>query len=235
MYCINCGVNLSEGQTTCPVCLTKVYHPEFKIEEKSTYPKIPFKSEEFNRKGLMLVITLLYLIPLFLPIILELTWHAEIVWSGYVSIGAFVFYVCFLLPCWFKPANPVIFVPCSLTTATLYLLYICLHTNGTWFMPFAFPLCLSITLIVSAMTTLLYYLNRGKLFVVGGGLISLGLWSVLLELLIRSTFNIYSVMMWSTASLTVLCLAGIVLILTAIIKPLKESFRKIFFIGKIDD
>ncbi|MBE5734509.1 MAG: zinc ribbon domain-containing protein [Clostridiales bacterium] len=235
MYCVNCGVKLSDGQTICPVCHTKVYHPDFKIQENSTYPKIPFKSEEFNRKGLMFVITILFLIPVLLPVILELTWHDEIVWSGYVSGGTFVFYVCFILPCWFKRANPVIFVPTSFAVATLFLLYVCLHTGGTWFMPFAFPLCLSMTVIASAITTLLYYLKRGKLYTVGGGLISLGLWTVLLELLIRSTFNVYSVVMWSSASLTVLALAGIVLILTAIIKPLKESLRKVFFIGKIDD
>lgn len=234
MYCIKCGVKLSDGQTVCPVCHTRVYHPDFEITETNTYPKVPFKSEEFNRKGLMFVITILFLIPLLLPIILELTWHDRIEWSGYVSGGTLVFYICFVLPSWFKHPNPVIFVPSSCVIATGFLLYICLHTGGKWFMPFAFPLCLSMTVIISAITTLLYYLRRGKLYVVGGGLIALGLWTVLLELLIRSTFGIYSIVMWSSASLTVLALSGIALIIIAIVKPLKESLRRIFFIGKID-
>ena len=234
MYCIKCGVKLSDGQTICPVCNTRVYHPDLEIIENNTYPKGPFKSEEFNRKGLMFVITILFLIPLILPVILELTWHDRIEWSGYVAGGTLVFYISFILPSWFKRANPVIFVPCSFVVSTGYLLYICLHTGGKWFMPFVFPLALSMAVIVSAITTLLYYLKRGKLYVVGGGLIALGLWTVLLELLIRSTFGVYSIVMWSSASLTVLALSGITLIIIAIVKPLKESLRRIFFIGKID-
>ena len=40
MYCIKCGVELSAGQTVCPICETKVYHPDIKPE------KIPPKKEK---------------------------------------------------------------------------------------------------------------------------------------------------------------------------------------------
>ena len=62
MYCVKCGVKLSEGQTVCPLCETKVYHPDINVTEANTYPKIPFKSEEFNRKGLMFVLTMIFLV-----------------------------------------------------------------------------------------------------------------------------------------------------------------------------
>ena len=62
MYCIKCGAKLSDGQTVCPICETKVYHPDIDIKDEPTYPKIPFESEEFNRKGLMLVLSVAFFI-----------------------------------------------------------------------------------------------------------------------------------------------------------------------------
>ena len=31
MYCVKCGVKLSDNQELCPICGTKVYHPDIKI------------------------------------------------------------------------------------------------------------------------------------------------------------------------------------------------------------
>ena len=46
MYCIKCGAELSDGQKVCPICETKVYHPDIPVvEDKDTYPKKEFVSE----------------------------------------------------------------------------------------------------------------------------------------------------------------------------------------------
>ena len=233
MYCIKCGAKLSDGQTVCPICDTSVYHPDIQINEESTYPKIPFKSEEINRTGLMFIVTFLFLIPLLLPVFLELSWHDRIDWSGYVFGGTAVFYVTFILPCWFKKPNYVIFVPCSLASVILLLLYICLATGGSWFMPFAFPVVGSFAIIASALTAVLKYVKGSALYATGGALIALGLWTVLLELLIRGVFDANYLFMWSSATLTVFSVFGILLIMIAIIKPLKETFMRVFFVGRV--
>lgn len=232
MYCIKCGTQLSDGQSICPICETKVYHPDFEIPaDKSTYPKKEFKSEEFNRKGFMLVITIIFLIPLFLPVILELSWQHKIGWSGYVFGGVLLFYLSLILPSWFKRPNPTIFVPCSMAAAIAYVLYICLQTGGKWFMPFAFPVSLSLTVIVSALTTLLYYLKKGELYIWGGFLIAFGVWTCLLEMLIRSTFGVTVDFYWSSCTLALFFIVGMLLIIIEIVKPVKETLRKIFYIG----
>lgn len=233
MYCIKCGAHLSDGQTVCPLCETRVFHPDFNITEDSTYPKVPFKSEEFNRKGLMFVITMLFLIPICLPIILELNWRATVSWSGIVAGGTLLFYVSMVMPYWFKRPNPVIFVSAFFAVATVYLLYICLITRGNWFMSFAFPVTGGLGLILSAATAVLYYVKRGRLYTVGGTFIALGLWTVLLEFDIRTTFAVSTPFMWSLAPLTVLSIVGLMLIVIAIVKPLQESLHRIFFIGKV--
>ena len=232
MYCINCGVQLSEGQTTCPICETRVYHPDVIVKEKSTYPKIPFESEEFNRNGLLFILTMIFVIPLLLPIFLELSWHSDVSWSGYVAGGTLIVYSALVMPLWFKKPNPVIFVPVTFALIIGLLLFICIKTGGSWFMSFAFPVTGGLGLIITATTAILYYVRRGKLYTVGGMSIALGLWTVLLEWDIRSTFNPQVMINWSLAPLTVLSVIGIMLIVIAIIKPLKESLRRIFFIGK---
>ena len=233
MYCIKCGAHLSDGQKICPLCETKVYHPDIDIVEKNTYPKIPFESEEFNRKGLMFVLTMIFLVPLFLPILLELDWHADISWSGYASGGTLIFYVAFVLPQWFKKPNPVIFVPLTFSLTLGLLLFICYKTGGNWFMSFAFPVVGGLGIIITAATAILHYVKKGCLYTIGGTLISLGLWTVLLEYDIRTTFSVDTPFYWSIAPLTVLSIVGIMLIVIAIVKPLKESLRRIFFIGKV--
>ena len=234
MYCIYCGAHLSDGQTTCPICNTRVYHPDFQIKEKSTYPKNGFVSEEVNHKGLLFAITILCLIPLLLPIILELVWLGTVSWSGYVAGGTILFYVGLILPAWFKRHHPVIFVPTFLFAVTVYLFYINLKSGGSWFWGFAFPLMMSLTVIIATETALLQYLKHGRLYIIGGGLLALGLWSVLLEALINLSFETAALFRWSSAPLTIFSILGIALIVIGIVKPFKESLRRIFFIGKID-
>ena len=233
MYCIKCGAHLSDGQTTCPLCETKVYHPDITIVEKNTYPKVPFESEEINRNGLMFVITMIFLIPLILPIFLELSWHSDISWSGYASGGTLLFYVAFVMPHWFKKPNPVVFTPICFAITILLLHFICFKTDGNWFMSFAFPVTGVLGIIVTAAVTILYYVKKGCLYTIGGMLISLGLWTSLLEWDIRTTFSVNTPFRWSTAPLTVFSVLGIMLIVIAIVKPLQESLRRVFFIGKV--
>ncbi|MBO7196057.1 MAG: hypothetical protein J6V80_01860 [Clostridia bacterium] len=233
MYCIKCGAKLSDGQTLCPICETRVYHPDFTINEENTYPKIPFKSEAINRKGLMFVITMLFLVPIVLPVLLELGWRQNISWSGYASGGALIFYVTFVMPHWFKKPNPVIFTPVSFALTIGLLLFICYQTGGNWFMSFAFPVAGSLGLIVTATTALLYYVKKGCLYTIGGMFMALGVWTVLLEYDIRTTFKAYTPFHWSIAPLTVFFVVGAMLIVIAIVRPLRESLRRVFFIGKV--
>lgn len=229
---MKCGVQLSEGQTVCPICETRVYHPDLTVKDEPTYPKIPFESEEFNRKGLMFVITMIFLVPFILPVLLELGWHSEVSWSGYASGGTLIFYTAFVMPFWFKRQNPVIFTPIVFALTLGLLLFICYETSGNWFMSFAFPVAGSLGIIVTAATAVLYYVKKGCLYTIGGTLIALGLWTVLLEYDIRTTFGAYTPFYWSLAPLTVLSVVGVMLIVIAIVRPLRESLRRIFFIGK---
>ena len=232
MYCIKCGVKLSEGQTVCPICHTRVYHPDLPVKDQPTYPKKEFQSEEFNRHGLLFVITVLWLLPTFLPMIFELSWHGAVEWSGYVLGALLLSYITLILPFWFKNANPVIFVPCDFAAAMLYLLYIDLTLGEGWFLPFALPVAVVLGLIVTTIVTLCRYLPRGKLFVFGGALIALGAWTQMIAILIRVVFDVHFTVIWSLFSCATLLVLGLMLIVIGIVRPLRESLYKIFFIGR---
>ena len=234
MYCMKCGVELSAGQRICPVCQTKVYHPDLPAEEGlPTYPQKEFQSEEFNPRGVLFVITILAALAVALIMGFDISLHREVVWSGYVAGGTLLAYLIVILPFWFKRPNPVIFVPCDFGAALLYLLYIDLQVSeNSWFLCFAFPITLSLCAIVSAMVALFRYLRRGHLYVVGGGLIALGGWTILVEFFLRTGLHVANTAIyWSPFSSATLCITGLMLIVIAIVKPFRESLRKIFYVG----
>ena len=232
MYCVKCGAKLSEGQKVCPICETEVYHPDFaELPEIRTYPGGSFKSEEFNFKGLLFAITILYLIPLLLPMILEISWVKNIGWSGYVTGGCLLFYIAFILPRWWRRPNPVIFVPSFFLATEIFLWYICWNNEGDWFWNFALPITGALAIIVCAMTAVLKYVRGGKLFTVGGGIIAIGLWTVQIEVFIRKCFGINPDFWWSISSLSFCFIVGVLLIIIGIVKPFRDSLRKIFYVG----
>ena len=234
MYCVKCGVELTDGQTVCPVCSTRVYHPDIPIKDAPpTYPKKDFESEEFNRRGVLFVVTIFALLAVVLSIMFDISLAGEVTWSGYVASGMLTFYVCVILPLWFKHTTPAIFVPCGFASILLLLLYINLHTGGDWFLSFAFPVTTSLGLIITAVTTVFHYVKRGKLYTVGGGLIALGGWTLLIELFLHLTFDIPGHVIWSPFPCTALSVFGLTLIVVAIVKPFKDSFKRVFYVGKM--
>lgn len=232
MYCIKCGVELSQGQAICPICETRVCHPDFPVDpDAAPYPRKDSVSEEYNRKGILFVITILTALVAVLMFILDISMMGRVSFSGYASGALALAYIWVFLPLWFRKATPVIFTPCGFAAATLYLLYINLATGGDWFLSFAFPISGGLCIIVTAMVTLCRYVRKGYLYIIGGGLIALGGLTVLIEFLLYVTFSVGGGVLWSPFSAVTLTVFGLMLIVIAIVKPLKESLRKIFFLG----
>ncbi len=231
MYCIRCGVELTKGAAVCPVCGTKVCHPEFPASvEDGTYPKTDFESEAFNLKGILFVISVIALLVTVLSVTVEITVAHTFDWSGYVVGGVTLAYLFFILPLWFTNPNPVVFLPVDFAAATLFALYINLHTGGDWFLTFAFPAAGALGAIFTAVVALFRYVRRGKLYIFGGLLIALGAWILLIEFLITVTFDAVKVSLWSLYPCITLAVIGIMLIIIAIVKPFKESLAKMFYI-----
>lgn len=231
MYCVNCGVELKDSEKFCPLCKTMVFHPDLPSPDgEKPYPEFVAKSKRFNRFGALFVLTVIFLIPTVITMMIDLKLNAGIVWSGFVAGGMAVGYVSFVFPFWFKRPNPVIFIPCAGASVILYLLYICLATGGRWFLPLAFPIAGIATVLVTTVVALVKYIKKGRLYIFGGAIIALGGFSVLIEMFIAISFESVKFIFWSIYPLTVCVLVGLLLIAIAVCKPLRISLDKRFFI-----
>ena len=230
MYCIKCGVKLNDTEKECPLCNTKVYHPDVEQKEvKPLYPNNRMPLNSYSRKALCGMIIILYLIPLVTCFYSDFYANFKLDWFFYVLGSLLLSYEIFARPLWFKKPNPVIFVPCGFAIAILFLLYINVATNGNWFLSFAFPVVGGLGLIISALVTLLRYIKKGRLYIFGGALVLFGLELYLVEFLLNVTFDI-TFLGWSIYPLIVLSLIGGLLIYLGINTSLRRVFeRKLFF------
>lgn len=231
MYCIKCGVKLADTEKQCPLCGTVPFHPELSREEANPlYPQDRHPEYKVSRRGLMGAVTILFLIPLLVTALCDLQINGEIVWAGYVVGGLLLGYSVFILPGWFEKPNPVIFVPISFGVLGLFLLYISWKTDGGWFLSFGFPVAGFLALLVTALVTLLRYIRRGRLYIFGGALATLGIFMPVMELLLGITFEKLHFIGWSWYPLIALVLLGGMLIFLAICRPAREKMERRFFL-----
>ena len=230
LYCIKCGVKLSDSEKKCPLCDTVVYHPDFEnISRNTLYPEHKMPKSYSNSKAINGAIIILLLIPIIVCFLSDFQINGHLDWFGYVAGALAVGYVIFALPLWFNRKNPIIFVPCAFSAIILYLLYINIATGGKWFMSFAFPVAGGISLIIYSVVALIYLLRKGKLYIIGGALMVLGTFMLLTEFLMGITFGIRFIG-WSIYPLSVLVLFGGFLIFLAINSTAREMMeRKLFF------
>lgn len=230
MYCINCGAKLEKTEKICPLCDTKVYHPDIVTDKNETLypngriPEIKYRSSAFNG-----AVVIMFLIPVVVSFLADFHFDRKIEWFGYVLGALLLGYLVFALPLWFEKPNPVIFIPCAFTGGAFYLMYINFVTNGDWFLTFAFPVLVGFGIISTALATLLYYLKKGKLYIFGGAFALTGAFIVLTEYFMTVTFNIKFIG-WSLYPFVVLFLLSGLLIYLAINKSAREIMeRKLFF------
>ena len=230
MYCIKCGVRLADTEKKCPLCNTAVCHPDFKPgAEQPLYPSDKMPQSNSGSKALNGAVIILFLIPVLVCFFADWFLDGKIEWFFYVAGALLLSYVALALPLWFKRPNPVIFVPCDFVTATLYLMYINWATGGNWFISFAFPVVAGVCLITCTVVTLMHYLRKGKLYILGGAFIALGAFMLLIEFLMKITFAL-NFIGWSIYPLVVLFLFGTLLIYLAINSTARKILkRKIFF------
>lgn len=230
MYCVKCGVKLADTEKKCPLCNTTVYHPEIKESiGQPLYPSNKIPKNSSGAKALNGAVVILFLIPLFICLFADISFEGKLNWFGYVAGALMVTYVALALPLWFKKPNPVVFVPCVFVAIGLYLMYINLVTSGNWFLSFALPVISGLCLITCTVVTLMYYLRKGKLYILGGAFIALGALMLLGEFLMGLTFNLRFIG-WSIYPLVVLVLLGGLLIYLAMNRAAREMLRrKLFF------
>ncbi|MBQ9661809.1 MAG: hypothetical protein IJV40_01515 [Oscillospiraceae bacterium] len=227
MYCVKCGVRLQDGVENCPLCQTPVWNPG-KIEQDHAFPdSFPKHYRESNLAGAV-AMTLLCAVVIIVTLIVCLQLYGALRWGGYVILGLLLFYVVAVLPLWFHVPRGEVFVPIDHAVAALYVLYICVKTGGHWFLSFAMPLILISCLISTAMICLLKYVRGGRLFIFGGFLIVMGVFTVLVEFFEHLSFGV-TMFRWSLYSFAGFASAGLFLLIAGMIPSLRNELQRRFF------
>ena len=132
MYCIKCGVELADSEKVCPLCGTRVYHPD--IEIKTTEPPFPeykLREPRMNLRGIMFIVTMIFAALIVQLVICNISISNASEWSGYAIGAVLLLYELVALPLWFKRPNPVIFVPCGFAAVLAFcFLSTLLFTEG---------------------------------------------------------------------------------------------------------
>lgn len=232
MYCIKCGVELADSEQSCPLCLTKVYHPD--IERPSADPLFPdnpvSKKQTVSRSGGLFIVTSMFLLGVLLPFICDIRLNGAVTWSGIVMGAVLLAYTVTVLPFWFSRPNPVVFLPIDFAAAGLYLLFIDIYTGGGWFLSFALPTVGAAALIFTAVVALCRYVRRGYLYIFGGATMLIGLHMILIEFLLNLTFDLNAELVWSIYPFAACMLIGLMLIIIAISPALRTTLQKKFFV-----
>ena len=227
MFCVKCGVELSDSENKCPLCNTPVYYPE-KQRGELNFPEFKSVREPLNARGLLFVVTFSAIIAAVICVICNITVNDKLSWSVYAVSALALAYEILVLPMWFRRPSVAVFVPTGFASSAIFVAIVALMMRADWYFSFALPVIAIFALIASSVAILSYYLRRGYLYIWGGALIALGLFMPLLELLLHLNFKIHDRFVWSFYPFAAFVLFGIMLIVIAIVKPFRESLRKIF-------
>jgi len=227
MFCVKCGVELSDSENKCPLCNTPVYYPERERGELN-FPEFKNEREPLSIRGISFVVSFFVAIAAIISIICNVMVNGGLSWALYVVPSLALAYVIIVLPSWFKHPSPSIFVPVDFAAVAVFVGIINVLTDGDWYFSFALPVLSIFALIVSGIVILSYYLRGGYLYIWGGAFILLGFFMPVLELLLHWNFGIHNTLRWCFYPFIALFLLGVMLIVIAIVKPFRESLRKIF-------
>lgn len=231
MYCIKCGVELADSEKCCPLCGTRVYHPQLKQGRgERLFPAFQPEREPVSAPIVLSLITAMCVVVIALVLVIDLKTKGRVVWSGYAVGGLLLAYEMIVLPFWFRKPNPVVFVPCAFAATAGYLLYICLKTGGRWFLTLALPTVGMAALISTTVVTLLRYVRGGRAFIIGGATMASGACMMVLEMLICITRGGRIRFVWSPYPATVLFLMGLFVIILGVCKTVRRRLKKKFFV-----
>ena len=231
MYCINCGVKLEESQQHCPLCGVKVYHPDLQLPNgDSLYPNHRYPAPEVASRAAQIVLTMLMAIADLITLFVDYQINGSITWGGIAAGGILVFYVAFILPFWFRKVNPLVYFPGVSAAIALYLWYLNGVLGGEWFWSFALPVTVYLGVLITLQSWLLARWRSRWLTILGGGMIALGVFVVLMEYLIYVTFAAIRFVAWSVYPFISLSLLGAMLIFLAINRKAREKMERKFFI-----
>jgi len=189
-FCVNCGVKLGESECDCPLCECPVVNPmepELLPENfERPYPKRRDTLKNIvDRKFIISAISILYILPIILCLIIDIDLNSEITWSAISTVGIILCWTVIFLP--FIVDKKFTSLCITIDSALIILLFyaIAWNTNAfNWILILAMPITAIIYIILILM---IYFVKREilhDLYIGAFAFSAIGVFCIMTELLV---------------------------------------------------
>ncbi len=154
-YCVNCGVELTDSASECPLCDTPVINPN-SIRNSQSLPPFPERIDlppETKRRYGAIVASLLLLLPNIVCVLTNVLLTPKLLWSIYVVSSSALFWFISLFPFMMKKLKPylIITVDAIATSAYIFIFYYYNAERTGWFGKIAIPIVVGFFTMVALM------------------------------------------------------------------------------------
>ncbi len=232
-YCVNCGVELNNSASECPLCDTPVINPN-SIRDFSDDPPYPERIElppPAKRRYGAIIASLLLLLPNIVCVLTNILLTPELLWCVYVVASSALFWFISLFPFMMKKVRPYLIITVDAIVAAAYIfVFYYYDSNRTgWFGKIAIPLVVGFFAMVAL---LVWYFSKKRTQIKSAIAILTFILALSLYVCLVLNLNFYSVItLYITLILAVSCLILIIFFIAADRNPKMRAWlqRKFFF------
>ena len=228
-YCVNCGVELDVTASACPLCNTKIYHPEkpASTDVPPPYATVKGHSEPVKRTQFMILMSIILITAALVCFFLNYFTIQVGRWSFYTA-GIFAMLWVFMLPAFFpEKINALGSVALDGVMVALNIGIISyLHPGNGWYGQIALPLILMTTLLLEIVLSVVC---RPKASLIAKSAISVSAIAVLciaIEMVIDLYITESFYLRWSAIVAVCAFAIDIVLFTIYLLEGLRSEIRK---------
>ena len=232
-YCVNCGVELSEGEKKCPLCGTVVLNPNQPPNDmvQTAYPKnVDHIGIYKERKMTMLLLSVILALPVSICLVCNYIIHHQFTWSIYVLGAAVVIWVLIVPP--FLIRHGILFwclcLDLTVLGGFLYIINRMEMPQKDWFRPLAFPILTVVAAFSLVIAMVLRYAHLAKLYNAAISLLCIGGLLSAVEIITDAYLKEPIVFDWSPLVMIPCALLALIYIIIERKKHWKNSLRKRF-------
>lgn len=228
-YCVNCGVELDTAITACPLCGTKVYHPDRPVFADTAPPYASVKGtvETVRTKEFTILMTIIFMTTAVVCLLLNLLFIRFGHWSFYVTGICCTLWV-FFIPLFF-PKKAGIYT-CTALDGLSILLFLAmisgLHPNQNWFVHIGLPVTLSGTLLLEIIFLFAFRLKSSMIIKTVISVTGISVYCLAIESAISMHLLEQILLSWSPIVATCAAAIDIILMTIYLREGLRSEFRR---------
>lgn len=230
-YCVNCGVELDQTASACPLCHTNVVHPNVAIDRTSPSPFPTQRGEvpPVSRFELAILITAMLLSVGLCCGLLNIFLHGGRIWSLYVIGAAVMLWIWFVPPLLMPGIHLLPRLLLDVAAIGIYVFLISVDLNGRdWFLHLALPIILLAGANVLVLGLIFRGGKRSILSRVTSIIGAIGTFIFGIELFLDQYFQGKWQPSWSIVILAICVAMVIPLIIVRRVPSLREEARRRF-------